>query len=60
MDITNVTITFNANIVDIWDKLSIKERYALMERELTKFTNGEEQLKFARQCLIIIKRQYDV
>lgn len=64
MDINNSTVSFSVNVVDLWDGLSMNEKYALMERELKKICPLEPgqkesyKVEFAKKCLEVLGHDY--
>ena len=54
MNIEDIEINVRLNFLEIWDGLSIIEKYSIMKRELNKITLSGEREEFIKELRKIL------
>ena len=55
MKVEDIEINVRLNFLEMWDGLSIIEKYSIMERELNKITPNGERTEFIKKLRKILK-----
>lgn len=55
MKIEDIEINVRLNFLEMWDGLSITEKYSIMKRELNKITPNGERVEFIKELRKILK-----
>ena len=55
MTVEDIEINVRLNFLEMWDGLSIIEKYSIMKRELNKITPNGERTEFIKELRKILK-----
>ena len=55
MTVEDIEINVRLNFLEIWDGLSIIEKYSIMKREFNKITPNGERAEFIKELRKILK-----
>ena len=55
MKVEDIVIDVRLNFLEMWDGLSITEKYSIMRRELNKITVNGERAEFIKELKRIMK-----